>query len=284
MKKHLTLTLLLGLILACSKSNPDGPDAPNPGATDGCRTGSIASASPTGDMTTLIWSDEFEVDGAPCSENWILETVPPNNGSWWNNEEQYYTNRRSNSYVSNGTLKIVAKKENYENKFYTSARMTTQDLFEFQYGRVEIRAKLPQGQGTWPALWLLGHNIDQVSWPRCGEIDIMEHGEPDEHGLVASSVHQPNENGDAYFVTGKQRLETVSSEFHVYRMDWQSDRLSFFVDDVRHFSYNLESDMPFHQDFFMILNVAMGGNYTGNEIDPNFTSSFMEIDYVRVYQ
>ena len=133
-------------------------------APQGCPSGRVANANPTGDFTTLVWADEFNEDGAPCENNWFHEIIPPDNGGWYNNEQQFYTDSRSNSIVEDGVLKITAIKEQFEGKKYTSARMTTQRLFEFLYGKIEIRAKLPQGQGTWPALWFLGANIDSVGW------------------------------------------------------------------------------------------------------------------------
>tara|TARA_B100000780_G_scaffold82551_1_gene56380 strand:+ start:4186 stop:4983 length:798 start_codon:yes stop_codon:yes gene_type:complete len=232
---------------------------------------------------SLIWSDEFNVDGAPSPQNWFLETIPPNNGSWWNNEDQYYTDRRENSIVENGVLKIIAKKEDYEQKNYTSARMTTQNLFDFKYGEVHIKAKLPKGQGTWPALWMLGKNIDIVGWPFCGEADIMEHGDG-QLGLVSSAVHLANSDGNHYFLRGDQLIENVTSDFHIYKIVWSSDKMEFFVDDKKHHEFTINSSMPFNQPFFLILNIAMGGDFTNDNIDPNFTSATMEIDYVRVYQ
>ena len=169
----------------------------------------------------LIWSDEFEVDGPPSPQNWFLETIPPNDGSWWNEEDQYYTNRRKNSIIEDGVLKIIALREDYENKKYTSARMTTQNLFDFTYGEVHVRAKLPQGQGTWPAIWMLGNDIDTLGWPQCGEIDIMEHGNK-EPGFVSSAVHLANENGDHYYLSGEQKIENElerSSVLRVFRAE-----------------------------------------------------------------
>lgn len=267
-------------IISCGSKEED-PTTPEQNAN--CTfVGIETSECPSGDMTTLIWQDEFDEDGAPAS-HWFHETVPPNNGNWWNNEQQHYTNRRVNSIVENGYLKIIAKREDYQGKDYTSARMITKDRFEFQYGRVEIRAKLPVGQGTWPALWLLGENIDEVSWPRCGEIDIMEHGDG-EPGLVSSSVHQANANGDDYVQRGEQVIQNEDTEFHVYRMDWTEDYLEFFVDGRRHHYVGIDQNTPFHQPFFLIFNVAMGGNFVGNSIDPDFVSSEMVVDYIRVYQ
>ena len=249
----------------------------------GCPSGRVANANPTGDFTTLVWADEFNEDGAPCENNWFHEIIPPDNGGWYNNEQQFYTDSRSNSIVEDGVLKITAIKEPFEGKEYTSARMTTQRLFEFVYGKVEIRAKLPQGQGTWPALWFLGANIDSVGWPLCGEMDLMEHGNKDP-GMVSSAVHQANENGDAYYTSGEQLIANEATEFHLYTMEWTATEVKFFVDGTQHHEMIISGDSPFNRFFFIILNVAMGGDFTGNTIDPNFVSSSMYIDYIRVYQ
>lgn len=287
MRKKIIL-FLTAISFSCSS----GGDDPAPISIDepqvivpveGCQGGRIENANPTGDRTTLVWAEEFDEDGAPCVKNWNHETIPPNNGSWWNEEVQYYTDTRDNSIVEDGVLKIIAKKENYLSKEYTSARMTTQRLFEFRYGRVEIRAKLPEGQGTWPALWFLGANIDTVGWPTCGEIDLMEHGDG-EQGLVSSTVHRANNNGDNYYRRGDQVIENESSEFHIYKMIWTNSSIQFFVDDVKHHDVTYDPNTPFNKYFFIILNVAMGGTFTGNNIDPNFTSSALEVDYIRVYQ
>lgn len=287
MRKKIIL-FLTAISFSCSSGGDDPAPIPidEPQVivpVEGCQGGRIENANPTGDRTTLVWAEEFEEDGAPCVKNWNHETIPPNNGSWWNEEVQYYTDRRDNSIVEDGVLKIIAKKENYLSKEYTSARMTTQRLFEFRYGRVEIRAKLPEGQGTWPALWFLGANIDTVGWPTCGEIDLMEHGDG-EPGLVSSTVHRANNNGDNYYRRGDQVIENESSEFHIYKMIWTNSSIQFFVDDVKHHDVTYDPNTPFNKYFFIILNVAMGGTFTGNNIDPNFTSSALEVDYIRVYQ
>ena len=274
--------LLIGLLfVACGGGgDDDGADLDTNCRFVGIETG----VCPTGDFSTLVWQEEF--DGTALNSTiWQYEIGDgcPDLCGWGNNEQQYYTNRIDNARVQNGTLKITAKRENYENKDFTSARLITKNRFEFQYGRVEIRAKLPVGQGTWPALWLLGKNIDQVSWPACGEIDIMEHGNG-ARGLISSTVHLQNADGNHRYSVGRQNIQNEDSEFHVYRMDWSESRLDFFVDDVRHHGFSLTENMPFHQPFFFILNVAMGGLFTDNTIDPNFSASAMEIDYIRLYK
>jgi len=245
---------------------------------------------------TLVWSDEFDTDGAIDSSKWNHEVVPPDNEvNWWNGEKQHYTDRLDNSYVSEGTLKIVAKKEDYvyENsrgeqiaKNYTSARITTQDKYEFTYGRIDVRAKLPSGEGTWPAIWTLGANIDEVNWPACGEIDIMEHWghEPSE---VSSATHNTACHGGCNNVTvGKTTIPDYDTEFHVYSVVWTEEELRFLIDGEFKYRYKPSQknneNWPYTEDQFIILNVAMGGSWF--EIDTNFTESVMEIDYVRVYQ
>lgn len=236
----------------------------------------------------LVWADEFEVDGALSEQNWKLETIAPDNGSWYNGELQHYTNRSDNVYVSDGTLKIVAKKEQYTaqgtTKEYTSARLNS--LFSFTYGRVEVRAKLPLGQGTWPAIWMLGSNIGTIGWPACGEIDIMEHW-GHEPGKVSSAVHTTSCHGGCSDVTvGTTVIMDYNTEFHVYAVEWTRNSLRFLIDDKFVYAYDPsvknKDTWPFTADQFIILNVAMGGSWFS--VDPDFVSSTMEVDYVRVFQ
>ena len=249
----------------------------------GC-SGKIPDANFSGDLKTLIWSDEFDQDGSICDKNWYAETIPPNNGSWWNNEFQYYTDRPDNLLVENGTLKITAKREKYLNKDFTSARIVSKGLFSFMYGKIEVRAKLAKGGGTWPAIWMLGDNFDQVDWPQCGEIDIMEH-DGFKEGRIHTTVHRANDNGDpVYFTSLKNEIKNVTEEFHVYSLVWNNQVLTFYIDDIAVYSYNNQSIFPYNQTFFIILNVAMGGNFVGNKVDADFESGTMEIDYVRVYK
>ncbi len=235
----------------------------------------------------LVWADEFNVDGAVRSNNWFSEIVPPNNGSWFNAEQQHYTNRVDNAYVSNGTLKIVAKKEIYtaynSTKNYTSARLNSE--FSFTYGRIEVRAKLPAGGGTWPAIWTLGSNITSVGWPFCGEIDIMEHV-GNNIGDVSCAIHTPSSNGNTVNI-GRIVIADATSAFHVYAVDWTADKMDFYVDDTLFYTYNpstKNSDTwPFDTDQFILLNIAMGGTL-GGDIAAEFNQATMEIDYVRVYK
>ncbi len=229
-------------------------------------------------FNNLIWSDEFDVDGAPNPSNWTYDLGTGTNG-WGNNEAQSYTNDSSNVVIEGDVLKITAKAEN---NGYTSARIKTQDLFEFTYGRVEVRAKLPIGGGTWPAIWILGANIPDVGWPDCGEIDVMEHV-GNNQDVVSSALHFPgNSGGNAIFKA--TNVPGASTDFHVYSVEWSSNQIVFSIDNVAYHTYSFTNNSPFYdKDFFLILNVAMGGNL-GGAIDSGFTESTMEIDYVRVYQ
>ncbi|TMM59533.1 glycoside hydrolase family 16 protein [Maribacter algarum] len=165
---------------------------------------------------------------------------------------------------------------------YTSARIKSENLYEFTYGRVEIRAKLPSAGGTWPALWTLGANFDEVGWPTCGEMDIMEHV-GNNPNVVSSALHYPGNSGGSA-VTSSTSVPTATSEFHNYTMEWTADSIKFVVDDeLIHTSFANTTDTPFNSDFFFIMNIAMGGTL-GGSIDPAFTEDTMEVDYIRVYQ
>jgi beta-glucanase (GH16 family) len=229
-------------------------------------------------VLSLVWSDEFDVPGAPNANKWGYDLGA---GGWGNNELQYYTNRSDNAYVSGGTLKIVAKKEAYEGSQYTSARLLSKGKYSFKYGKVEARAKLPAGVGTWPAIWMLGDNINTVPWPACGEIDIMEHVGKSLN-TIYGTLHYPARYG--VNADGKTTvINNVTTEFHKYGMEWNESNIKFYVDDVLFFTFTNSSSVPFNQNFFLILNSALGGNF-GGPLDPAYTSAVFEIDYVRVYQ
>lgn len=231
-----------------------------------------------GVAVVLVWSDEFNTDGAPDPSKWGYDL---GGGGWGNNESEYYTNRLTNAVVSNGTLKINAYKESYSGNSYTSARILTKDKFSFKYGKIEVRAKLPVGAGVWPAIWMLGSNISTAGWPACGEVDIMEQkgSEPDKiHGTLHHPGHSGG-NGDGSSTT----ITNATTEFHRYGFEWSAATMKFSVDDVVYYTFNNNSSLPFNQNFFIILNVAMGGNFSG-PMDPSITSAVMEVDYVRVYQ
>lgn len=226
----------------------------------------------------LIWSDEFNVDGAPDSSKWGYNTGTGD--GWGNNELQYYTTRTENVRIDNGTLKITAIREDYMGSKYTSTRMLTKGKFAFKYGRAEVRAKLPVGGGTWPAFWLLGDNIDTVPWPACGEIDILESvgNNPD---VIHSSLHSPGRSGNTPD-TKTVKIPNTATEFHIYAAEWSAESIKFFVDDNLFYTFKNSAITPFNEKFFVILNFAMGGNF-GGAVDPNFKSATYEVDYVRVY-
>ncbi len=226
---------------------------------------------------TVLWSDEFNVDGVPDSSKWGYDLGA---GGWGNNEPQYYTNRPENIIVQNGVLKINTIKESYSGSNYTSARILTKGKFSFKYGKVEIRAKLPVGGGTWPAVWMLGDNIGTVGWPACGEVDILEEigNQPN---INHASLHSPGRSGNTPD-TGTVAVVNGNSEFHIYTADWRADSIKFYVDNQLYYTFVNTDNFPFNQNFFLIINCAIGGNF-GGSIDPNFVSSTFEVDYVRVY-
>lgn len=245
-------------------------------------------------FTNLVWSDEFDKEGALDASKWFHQTQLPNNGSWYNNEIQHYTNRSDNSYVKDGKLFIVAKKESFtdqgETKKYTSARLNSK--YAFTYGKVEVRAKLPFGIGTWPAIWMLGKNITEVggywykthgsvSWPACGEIDIMEHWGHNQN-QIQSAMHNPSSFGDTKN-KGVQKIKNVSTEFHIYKMVWTKEKIVFSVDGVEHYTYfpkDKNADTwPYNNPHYFLLNIAIQPT-----IEDHFTESTMEVDYIRVYQ
>jgi len=235
---------------------------------------------------TKLWGDEF--DGTILDATTWTHEVNGNGGG--NNELQYYTNSSENSRVNNGNLIIEAKAQNYSGKNYTSARIISKGKKEFMYGRVDIRAKMPEGQGLWPALWMLGANIDQVSWPTCGEIDVMEllgQSPNTVHGTVhyATSAGVHGSFGTASYLSGGKKF---SDEFHVFSLIWSKDDMRILVDDKQYFSTTSAglgtTKYPFNAPFFMIMNVAVGGNWPGS---PDATTVFpqqMHVDYVRVFQ
>ncbi|MBT6744962.1 MAG: glycoside hydrolase family 16 protein [Flavobacteriales bacterium] len=233
---------------------------------------------------TLVWSDEFE--GTALSSDWTYD-LGTGDWGWGNNELQYY--RQNNAVVDQGLLVITAKEEIVNSNNYTSARIKTQGLKSFQYGRVDVRAKLPKGKGIWPALWMLGDNISSASWPNCGEIDIMEMigGGVSNEKTIYGTLHW-DDNGSHASYGGNNSLNSgiFADEFHVFSIIWNSSSIEFLRDDIQ---YHIADITPtqlseFHQNFFLIFNVAVGGNWPGN---PDGTTDFpqsMYVDYIRVFQ
>jgi beta-glucanase (GH16 family) len=225
----------------------------------------------------LQWSDEFNTDGAPDASKWTFQIWDPGHV---NNELQSYTNRPENAIVENGVLKIKAIREKYGKGDFTSSRLESNGKFDFTYGKIEIRAKLPTGVGTWPAVWMLGSNIGSVGWPACGEIDIIE-SVGKELNVNHSSLHSPGRSG-ATPDTGTINVPNDNSEFHIYTADWRAGSIKFYVDDKLFYTFNNSDKFPFNKNFYLIVNFAMGGVW-GGPVDPNFTSSVLEVDYIRVY-
>lgn len=273
MKRFLALLLFISL-LSCGGDDPQPVDPTTPIVDPNTPVGS-------GNNDVLVWSEEFDYEGEPDSSIWRIET---GNGDWgWGNGEvQYY--QKSNFQVSDGTLKITAKKEKKGNFDYTSGRMKTQGNYSFKYGKMEVKAKLPASQGTWPAIWLLGNTHSSLGWPFCGEIDVMEQ-RGNEKSYVLGTTHW--NNGSTYspasYSKDSNDVVNLDSEWHIYTMDWTENYIKISVDDDDYYRINLNDNLPFYSPFFIIVNVAMGGTL-GGSIDPNFTEDFMEIDYIRVYQ
>ncbi|RKS55557.1 glycosyl hydrolase family 16 [Gillisia mitskevichiae] len=229
------------------------------------------------DFDTLLWESDYQNATSLDTNTWNFEIG--NNNGWGNDEKQYYTD--SNTSIIDGNLLITAKRESESGFDYTSSRITTQDKFEFTYGRIEARAKLPAGAGTWPAIWLLGSNFNEVGWPETGEIDIMEHT-GNSQNTIHGALHYPERSG-ANADTGATVIENASTEFHIYTVEWSAERIWFLVDGEVFHMYENNADSPFNKDFFLILNVAMGGTF-GGAIGDDFQESSMEIDYIKVYQ
>ncbi|AGF56052.1 beta-glucanase (GH16 family) [Clostridium saccharoperbutylacetonicum] len=229
----------------------------------------------------LAWSDEFN-GNTINTRNWTYDTGT-GSGGWGNNELEYYTNRPENARIENGNLVIEARKESYGGMGYTSARMKTQALKSFTYGKVEARMKLPAGQGIWPAFWMLGENIPQVSWPACGEIDIMEHinNEPYTHGTIHWDT-----NGHAEY--GKVTPNIDVTQYHVYSIEWDKNAIKWLVDGTQYLEANIANNIngtdEFHKPFFILFNLAVGGNWPGNPNGTTVLPAKMYVDYVRVYQ
>lgn len=227
----------------------------------------------------LVLDDNFE-----NLDNWVFDIGSGVKGLWGNNEKEYYTSDSKNCFIKNGQLNIVSLKEKKEDCEYTSARLKTLGKFEFKYGYVEVRAKLPKGKGSWPAIWMLGVNN---SWPLCGEIDIMEHlGRTP--NMIHHAIHCKNrvwESNNGY----KEIVENATEEFHTYGLLWQEDVIEFYVDRnlmgrmERKPEYKQIEDWPFNDYFYLLINCAVGGDWPG-EIDDNDLPYHYVIDYVKVWQ
>jgi beta-glucanase (GH16 family) len=266
------LLLLLAPASACASDSPAGATPP-PG-----------SATPAPAGWTLAFSDEFDAPGALDPAKWGYEI-----GYIRNDEKQSYTSRSENVRVEGGNLVIEGRKEAYQGYGYTSASINTQGRFEFLYARVEVRAKLPTGNGAWPAIWMLGTNRTQVGWPTCGEIDIMENVGFDPlriHGSVHTAAYN--------HTIGTQKTATLSvanpwDDFHVYAMEWYADHIDVFVDGQKYFTFSNEGTgsraWPFDKPQYLLINLAIGGSWGGQKgiDDSRFPHRYL-IDYVRIYK
>jgi beta-glucanase (GH16 family) len=259
-----------------------------PATACGGDTSSVGPATespvPAPAASTLVFSDEFEVAGALDPAKWAYEI-----GYLRNDEKQYYTSRAENVRAEGGNLVIEARREAYQGYAYTSASVNTRRRFELLYGRVEVRAKLPTGNGTWPAIWMLGTNIDQVGWPACGEIDIMENVgfEPTR---IYGTIHTAAYNHVAGTAKGANvAISNPWEDFHVYAMEWYPDHIDIFVDGQKYFTFRNEGTgtraWPFDKPQYLLINLAIGGSWGGQKgIDDSLFPHRYLIDYVRIYQ
>ncbi len=247
-------------------------------------SGMLAMQKVSAQCNELVWADEFNYNGLPDSTKWSYEE---GGSGWGNNELQYYTTKQlKNASVDDGKLSIKALFESYGGKSYTSARLVSKLKGDWLYGRIEVSAKLPSGRGTWPAIWMMPTDSEYGTWPNSGEIDIMEHVGYDPH-VVHCNTHTNLYNG----ANGKGASKTVGDAFdvfHVYAVDWSPTKMDFYIDDQKYYTLNVTSDYrswPFDKRFFLILNIAVGGNWGGAQgVDNTVFPATMDIDYVRVYK
>lgn len=238
----------------------------------------------------LVWSDEFDGDAIDPA-NWTYDI---GGWGWGNGEAQYYTDRPQNARVENGLLVIEARQEKYEDSYYTSARLITQGLRSFQYGRIEARMKVPEGAGLWPAFWMLGNDFQRnpddpfdSNWPQVGEVDIMEYvgREPD---LIMGTVHGPGYSGAGGLGRWNRQEYDIAGEFHTYAIEWDETGITWFYDGEPYYTLTPQDlndrEWVFNKEFFLLLNLAVGGQFAGTiGLDTKFPAN-LYVDYVRVYQ
>lgn len=242
----------------------------------------------------LVWSDEFDTDGFPNEKKWNYEV---GGDGWGNNEKQFYMDKSlENSYVKDGKLHIVALKKAHENNNYTSAKLTTYKRFSLQYGKVEVMAKLPAGKGNWPAIWMLPESIqnkgkEAEDWPLCGEIDIMEQVGKNQDQVHVSLHSELYNHVKSTQVTHFEKVKNTTTEFHKYGIEWTEKGIQFYIDDKLFYEAQKGEDghvtknegWPFDKPYYLILNLAIGGNW-GGDIDEAIFPNDFEIDYVRIYK
>ena len=239
----------------------------------------------------LVWEDDFAglAGTAPDATKWTYDIgIGPGNDGWGNNELEYYTDRTENAALDGaGNLAITARSESFGGRSFTSARLNTKGIFTQTYGRFEARIKMPWGPGIWPAFWMLGANIDEVAWPKCGEIDIMEY-RGQEPNLVHGSLHGPGySGGSAITKSFGFTNDRFDVGFHLFAVEWGEDYIDYYVDDTLYQRIRPD-DVPgewvYNQPFFIILNVAIGGNYVGFPTPQTPFPQTMLVDYVKVYK
>ena len=289
--KTTLLKILIGIESPSSgKILKDGKDITNIDSSEG-KNGTYEVAPSTYKGRKLLWSDEFNGTSLNKS-NWSYD-IGTGDWGWGNNEQQYYTDSENNVKVSNGSLKIIARKEKKSTASYTSGRIVTKNKFSFKYGYCEARIAVPSMSGIWPAFWTLGSNIDTYGWPKCGEIDIME--AVNYNNVVYSTLHWNNGGVNADYSPADYGngsgdndgyLVNDRTKYHIYAMEWTEQYIKTFVDDIEVFSMKINTGNgkeAFQKEQYFLLNVAVGGQWPGYNISDEFPQA-MSIDYLRVYQ
>ena len=284
-----TSLLLISIAAGCLRDQQPAVVEPGDDATADAMADAVTTNSSDGDWK-IVWQDEF--DGTSLDlDKWKFET---GQHGWGNNEWQNYT-EGENLQVSDGTLKITARKIGDGQKVgdYTSTRLNSKR--SFKYGRIEVRAKLPEhkGPGLWPAIWMLGDNISTIGWPNCGELDILEYVSYEPNTIHCAIHSKANNHGDGTQITsGAVELESAEEEFHVYGLQWNENQIKFYTDDPSNVKLTFDrpkefnnDNWPFDKAQYLLLNIAVGGNWGGNKgVDDSIFPATMEVDYVRIYQ
>jgi len=278
------VTLALNFLLLSLISTPENEDGPK------AITGHALISAPADKNWTFeatpVWADEFEYTGKPDPAKWSFDI---GGNGWGNNELQYYTDNMNNARVGDGKLTITARKESLGGREYTSARIVTKNKGDWTYGRFEIKAKLPTGKGTWPAIWMLPTDWVYGGWPKSVEIDIMEHVGYDQD-KVHVTVHTEAYNHSINTQRGANKVvANASTSFHLYRVDWTPDAVRGFIDNEQMFEFMNDgkgsASWPFDKRFHLLMNIAFGGNWGGAQgIDTDIFPQSMKVDYVRVYK
>jgi len=260
-----------------------GSEAPDAAAADEVAE---SEAGGPGVRWRLVWADEFDTDGRWDETKWNVEIHPP---GWVNDELQNYVDRAENARVENGNLIIEAREDFFDNQEYSSARLNSAYKGDVLYGRVEVRAKLPKGTGTWPAIWLFSTDQNYGPWPNSGEIDVMEHVGWDP-GIVHATTHCYNfQAAMGTLMTGFTIVPTFGDDMHIYALEWSADRIDVFVDSDKYFTFANDGtgwqSWPFDRRFNVVLNLAIGGSWGGVKgVDNSIFPVRMEVDYVRIYE